>query len=231
MVDENAELGPDEAGAAMTGNVLCFAAESAAVTAVSDPVARETRSIDAYCFMALYPRLTDRVVVTERDPQNALDLVLWRSRGYASYQQIMGIDDEVKRQAVIRDLVQRHEFTYAWDAGGELGASFYAMDASGTISAVPMSDPVIEEDAETSRQGTLVYANVQLARTETDSSLRRAKFATADPDNWKPHGFEVKVVGPSRSRRVWMHIVVEAQVGAGETAAHPFSVIASVRDL
>ena len=231
MVSESTELGPDQAGVPLTGNFLFFVSETDAVSAVSDAAAGQSRSIDTYRFMAIYPHETARVVVVEQNAPKAVDLVQWQSHEYPNYRQIMSISDTTERQTVIADLVSRHGYDLAWDPAEDHDSSFYRMASDGTIAGAPTVGIDIDEDVGGSRGGRLVSANVQLARTDPTSSPRRALVATADPHNWKPHGFEVKVVGASRSRQIWIHLVVEVQAAAGQVAAHAFSLIVSVKDL
>jgi len=105
------------------------------------------------------------------------------------------------------------------------------MDEFGNIASTPQADPLIEEDLEASERGRLVYTDVQLARTDNEDPRRRMIFAADDPESWIPYGFEVKIAGASGSRKVWIHMVVEAHAGRGSVLAQDFTVVASTRDL
>lgn len=223
-------LDRDQEGDPRTGNILFFVQESDATAAITDKITGAERFIDTYRFICIYPRLTDRFVVTGDNASPAIDLVVWRSVRYPSYAQIVGIEDATQRQNAVADLYSRHGLSIAWDADGPAGNSFYELDGLGTVSSVAHPDPEIEEDVVVSDRGRLVYANIQLAATG-ERFLRRSVFSADDPAEWTPGGFEVKIVGTSGARQVWMHLVVESQATRGEVAVQPCTVIASVRDL
>ena len=119
---------------------------------------------------------------------------------------------------MVSDLVNRHGYETAWDPNGSVASSFYPMGNSGSVSPSSDSDVLIIEDSDRSEGGRLVYANIQLARTEASSYHRRPVFTVDDPATWKPDGFEVKVVGPSGSRLVWVRLVVEMEATRGQVA-------------
>lgn len=229
--DEVNVLGPDKAGDPHTGNILLFVREADAAPTVADPASGKIRYIDTYRFVCIYPRVTDRYLVQDEPRQLAKDLVMWRSGAYPSYSQIMAITDPIERENVIRDLYTRFEYDLAWDPNAAVNSAFYAMDALGTMSSTPTPSPTIDEDLNISDRGRLVYANVQLARTTTASHTRRPVFTLDDLATWAPDGFEVKIVGASGSRKVWLHLVVEVQAAYGRVAAHGSTVIASTKDL
>jgi hypothetical protein len=109
--------------------------------------------------------------------------------------------------------------------------SFYGLQSAGAIASVPEEEVSILEDADRTESRRLVYANIQLARTDASNYHRRSIFSVDDPATWKPDGFEVKVVGPSGSRLVWVRLVVEAQATRGQVSVHASALTASVRDL
>jgi hypothetical protein len=229
LFDETGILNPDQPGDPRTGNILLFVRESDPAPCVADVATGKIRFVDTYRFLCIYQHETARQIVT--DSPNALDLHTWRSVAFPSYAQLMGIEDEAERRSVVRDLHLRFGYETAWDPNAEVDAAFFAMDAVGTLAVTPYSPYTIESDANLSDAGRLVYANIQLARTDASSQPRRA-LLTRDPDvDWVPNGFEVKVVGASGSRKVWMHLVLEAQSARGLVAAHASTLIASTRDL
>jgi len=230
-VNETGRLDPDEIGDPRTGNVLLFVVETDAIPTVSDPVAGTVRHIDAYRFICVYPSLTDRFVVTTGGKKEAVDLVVWQSVEFPSFRQIMGITDPTERAYVLADLVDKYGFTTAWDPSEPVESSFYRFGSIGTISATPDPGVTILEDVDVSQRGRLVYAHSQLARTDASNYHRRPIFTVDDPASWKPDGFEVKIVGSSGSRLVWVHLVVEVEATRGQVAAHASSLTASVRDL
>jgi len=231
-VDEDGRLGPDEPGDPRTGNVLFFVGEKDATPGVTNPATQTIRYIDTYNFICVYPRETARYVVQERNRKPALDLVLWDSVEFADFAQIMAVSDATERANLITDLRNNHDLDLAWDPTGTVSDSFYALSdllAGGT--PTPRSNVQLDEDEATSRGGRLVYASVQLARADIDEKRRRPMFATDDPGDFLPHGFEVKVIGPSGARQVWFHLVVEVQSAMGQVAVHPSTILANARDL
>jgi len=70
-----------------------------------------------------------------------------------------------------------------------------------------------------------------LARTDATSHPRRSILTADDPATWVPDGFEVKIVGTSGSRKVWMHLVLETQSAKGRVASHVSTLIANTKDL
>lgn len=228
-IDEVNDLGPDDTGDPRTGNVLLFVQEGDPVACVSDPATGAVRYIDAYRFVCIYPAGTSETVVLADAP--ALDLVIWQSTPFPSRTQVAAIEDDAERQQVVRELTGRHGFDFAWDATSPVDAAFFAMDVLGTIVDTPSPDPLILEDPLWSGRGRLVYAKVQLSRTDPSSYHRRAVFSADDPATWSPDGFEVKIAGASGSRKVWIHVVVSCPGATGDAAVHPNTVIASTRDL
>ncbi len=229
LFDEVGGLGPDTSGDPRTGNMLLFVREADAAPAVADPATGKIRYIDTYRFVCIYPRVTDRFIVQEEPRELARDLVVWRSGAYPSQSQILAISSPVERAAVVKDLYDRFGYDLAWDPNSDVNSSFYAMDTLGNMSGTPSVGVTIEEDENISDRGRLVYANVQLAPTDPGTHSKR-KIFTVDPD-WDPDGFEVKIVGASGSRKVWLHLVVEVQASKGQLSQHASTVIASTKDL
>lgn len=231
LIDEGGRLEPDPVDEPMTGNCLLFVGETDSISVVADVETNQVKHIDAYRFHAIYVHETDRMVVVQADGENALDLVSWQSVEFPNYQQLRAIEDDAQRATVVATLVNRYGLTYAWDPGGRVDDSFYLMNGSGALGVVPVPDIKIEEHGTESRGGRLVYAHTQLARTNPLDGRRRSLFTRDDPNVWQPHGFEVKIVGRSGSRQVWMHLVAEVQASTGGTAAHASTLIMSTKDL
>lgn len=229
MVDEAGRLEPDSAGLPLTGNMLVFAQETDATSVLWDPAEGLVRHIDTYRFVAIYIHETDRRLVFE-DGTKALDLVLWTSIEYPSYKQIVDIEDDDERAIVVQALRDQYGHTLAWNPSADLDEAFVAL-VPGGVAAAPTPGVRIEQDPDASRGGRLVYADVQLARTQPTDARRRAVLSADDPEVWRPHGFEVKVVGPSGARQVWMNLVTESQSAYGQSAAHSSRQIISARDL
>jgi len=231
VVDELGRLGPDETGLPQTGNILFFVGETDATPAMADPSIPKLRYIDTYRFVCCYPRLSDRSVVTEDGLPRAKDLVVWQSVEFPNYKQLMAISDATERANVVSDLYDRYGHRMAWDPTADVGGGFFDLDSGGSIAGAANPSPMIAEDLDERDGGRLVYANVQLARSDNADPRRKAVFSVDDPATWRPDGFEVKVVGASGSRQVWMHLVIEVQADRGQVAVQPNTIIASVRDM
>jgi prepilin-type N-terminal cleavage/methylation domain-containing protein len=229
LFDEVNPMGPDTAGDPRTGNSILFVREADAAPCVADPATAKIRYIDTYRFVFVYPHRTTRTVVNGQGP--AWDLVIWRSVPFPSRAQILAITNATEKQNVIKDLYTRYGYDVCWDPNGPVDTTFYGLDIAGNMAALPNPNYTIEEDLDVSERGRLVYADVQLAATDAGSKARNAVFSLDNPATWSPHGLEVKIVGASGSRKVWLHIVVEAQASHRRVAVMDSTMIASTRDL
>ncbi|MGE0193194.1 MAG: hypothetical protein AB7T63_14260 [Planctomycetota bacterium] len=231
IIDPLGDLVPDEIDQKLTGNSLFFVRESDPAEVVVDPVAGTVRYIDTYRFIYVYPADTPTVVTQKKPVTPARDLIVWRSETYPNYMQIIGLPTAAQRENAVKELVNRFHYQYAWDPSGNVGDSFYAMDTFGAISAVPEASFTILEDMNVSNVGSLVYAALQLCPSDiTRQSYERRAWLTRDND-WWPHGFEVKIVGGSGSRKVWMRLTVEAPSVGAQTVVFASQLIASAHDL
>ena len=231
IADELGGLRADEPGSPHTGNALLFVREADAAPTVADAATGKLRYIDTYRFVCVYIAQTGRYVMEEAVRKPARDLVIWRSMAYPSYAQISTIGDPVERANVLKDLYERFGYEYCWDADAAVEDAFYELGVGGSLAGSPTPKFSIPFDLDLLERGRLVYANCQLARTDPTSHERRAILTTDDPADWVPDGFEVKIVGASGSRKVWMHVVVEAQAGKGMSAVHTSTVVASANDM
>ena len=229
LFDEVNPMGPDAVGDPRTGNAILFVREADAAPCVANPATAKIRYIDTYRFVFVYPHVTARTVVNGQGP--AWDLVIWRSVPFPSRAQILAITNATEKQNVIKDLYTRYGYDVCWDPNGPVNTTFYGLDVAGNMAATPSAAYTIEEDLDVSERGRLVYADVQLALTDLTSKARTPVFSKDNPATWSPHGFEVKVAGASGSRKVWIHIVVEAQANQNRTAVMESTMIASTRDL
>jgi hypothetical protein len=227
--DETNPLGPDVVGDPRTGNVLLFVREADPVGCVADPATKKIRLIDTYRFICLYLSQSPRTVVSGGLP--ALELVEWRSTVFASHGQTIAISDATERARVVADLYNRYGHDYLWDSTAAVDSAFYGIDGVGTIGAAPAILTSIPEDVNVSSRGRFVAGNMAVARTDMTSKPRQPVFTVEPVATWTPHGFEVKVAGPSGSRRVWIRLTVEQQASAGRVPAQQTTVVATTRDL
>ena len=228
LLDELGQLGPDEEDAPHVGNVLLFVEEADPAPCVVS-LGGDVRYIDVYRFVCIYPTETARRLFGSAP--TALDLVVWRSVPFPSLTQIRAIEDENERRRALLDLSGRFGYDVAWDPDAAPDAAFFPIDPLGNLSLTPDPQPEIPVDPDVREGGVLVIRDVQLARTSTVSFTRRAVFSAEDPSVWAPDGFEVKVAGPSGSRKVWIHLVLESPATKDQAAVHENTVIVGVRDL
>lgn len=229
VFDETNQLGPDAPGTPMTGNVILFVREADPLPCIADPATKLVRMIDAYRLVCYYTTQSNRSVVTGGGL--ALDLVEWRSATFPCYGQVTGITDATQRTNVVRDLYNRFGRDYLWDPTGAVSSSFFGIDGVGTIAAMPTAVSSIPQDLNVAAGPRFVRANIAVARTDLTSKPRTPVFTVDDPAYWTPNGFEVKIVGPSGSRKIWMRLTIEQQASRGRVPAQETTAVVSTRDL
>ncbi len=227
--DEVNPLGPDEAGAPKTGNVLLFVREADPAPCVAYAPTKTIRLIDTYRFVCAYLTQATRSVVAGQPA--ALDLVIWRSKAYPNLGQVQGIASLTQRRAVVKELYTRFGHDYLWDPNAPVDASFYGIDALGNVAASPSVLSKVPEDPKASWGPRFVAANMAVARTDLSSTPRKPVFSAEPLATWTPNGFEVKVVGTSGARKVWLRLCVEQQAAAGRVPAFMTTAVASTRDM
>lgn len=228
-IDETNPLGPDEAGNPCTGNVLLFVREAAPLPCVAVASTKKMFHVDAHRMVCVYLTRTARSVVAGGSA--ALDLVEWRGDVYPSYAQVKAMTSSTEQKAVVKDLYSRWAVDYLWDPSQPPTAAFYAIDSLGNIAATPTVPAKLPEDKNFSRGGRFSLANVAIADTDMTSRPRMPVFSADDPAVWTSHGFEVKIVGASGSRKVWIRVTVEQQAAHGRVPAQQTTVVANTRDM
>jgi hypothetical protein len=228
-VDDVNDMGPDTADASHTGNLLLLVRETAGSPCVADKERGKLWMIDTYRLTAIYPHVTD--VVLEAGGAPARDVVIWHSESFPSLQQIMEIPREEERESVIKDLVKRYGFTYAWDPRQDVTLAFYEMEGKGEFEDEPAMNVEILGEPVLMRGPQLTPAQVGLAPTDGSQFKRRAVLTAEELSGWQPHGLEIKVSGPPMARKVWIHTVVEAMRQSGlKRFVHATTTIADQRD-
>jgi len=230
LPEEYEPLGADASDVPQTGNILLLASETDPVTCPADPATNKILYVDIYRMLCVYPSETAAKVVVRR-AESGLDLVVWASAAYPSLSQVRGIVSATERARVVRALYGVHGCRYLWNPDAPVEAAFFAIDAAGNISALPDTDHELPEDRAVSPGGRLVQTKLQLARTDPSIVQRRAVLTAEAPQDWAPEGFELKVVGTSAQRKVWMRLTVEAQSSSARETAHDTTLVASLRDL
>jgi prepilin-type N-terminal cleavage/methylation domain-containing protein len=227
--DEVNPLGPDDVGDPRTGNILLFVREGDPAPCVVDAATQKIRLIDTYRFVCVYLSRSTRTVVSGGPP--ALELVEWRSISFPSYGQVMSIPAGTERTKAVIDLYNRFGHDYLWDSGAAVDSAFYGIDGIGAIAAAPSVLTTIPEDLNVSSGGRFVAGNMAVAYTDVTSKPRAPVFTVEPVATWTSHGFEVKVAGPSGSRRVWIRLTVEKQASQGRVPAQQTTVVTTTRDL
>ena len=229
MKDARNDMFPDEADDPRTGNMLLLVREINASPCVADADTGAQRFIDTYRMIAVYPSLMPRSLL--RGQSTSRDLVVWRSVAIPSYRQLISVGDKDERESIVKDLVARYGYTHAWDPRSLASVAFYELGSDGKIEDEPDDKFKLAEDEVLSRGSRLVSRRVQLAATSGPEALRRSRLTADDPDTWTPDGLEVKVCGPSGSRKIWIHMVVESPSRNGDASAlYSTTTIAHARD-
>jgi len=162
-----------------------------------------------------------------------LDLLQSTSVTYADYFQLSGLT-RTQLQAIGAKLTTAG-ITRAWNPGQPIDSAFYAIPSSGTWAAA-INRPTIDIASTTSLfpelgggriSGRMEYS---VAYGSFPLPMRIAVFAKTDPSLPQfPSGFEVKIVGPAKSRKVMTRVLLmsrylantyEAQQGFVTTAAN-----------
>ena len=229
VFDEAGQLGRDGPGAPRTGNVLLFARACDPAPCVANAATRKIREIDVYRLVCVYLTTSSRTLVQGQPP--ALDLAVWRSARYPDHAQVMQIADATERRSVVADLHDRFGHALVWDPSRPVSGAFYGIDGSGNVGATPVAVTSLPAEPGGGAGPQLVARNLAVARTDPTSPPRKSVFTVDAPAAWEPHGFEVKVVGPSGSRKVWMRLSVEAQARPGSVPAILSTAVAATRDL
>jgi hypothetical protein len=229
IIEEEHDLGPDAPDLSATGNILLLVTETTGSICVADKDTGKQRVIDTYRIAAVYPHQSLRVLLTGEPA--ARDLVLWRSQAFPSVQQLREIADKDERESVVKDLNKRYGFTYAWDPLLPVEEALFKIDNKGQIASGPTVGLKIREQPALSEGPRLLFAQIQLARTDPGRTPRKAVLSVESPTAWSPHGFELKVAGPSGARKVWLHLTLEAAAAGGrESAFQSCTTIAHMRD-
>jgi len=230
LTEEYESLGRDEVGVPQTGNVMLLATETDPVTCLADAATSKLLYVDLYRMLCVYPSESATKVVVRR-AENGLDLVVWASAAYPSHVQVSGIVSLAQRTLVVRALYSTHGCRYLWNPDAPADQAFFAIDAAGTIAGTPESGHEMPEDLAVSPGSRLIQTKLQLARTDGTIHQRRAVLTAETAAEWVPDGFELKIVGTSSQRKVWLRLTVEAQSVTSRETAHDTTLIASLRDL
>jgi len=225
VVDSKGRLDPDAPGVRRTGNALLLACEDRP-REFSTPGGGRYR-VDIVRFVAVYPtRRAGKVVDAAPD---RIDLVRFSSRPYADKGSLEQIPVAADRVEVVKTLTAQG-VGRAWVAGAPIDSAFFDLKADGSIAATAVASPVIDCPPEAPVRTMLNAVKASVA--PNSPALRVPTFAELDTSApGFPSGFEVKVVGPSGGREVFVRLVVLVGVAGGPDAQATSTRLFSVRDL
>ena len=132
--------------------------------------------------------------------------------------------------------VQKKDLALGLDLLSEavLSPTFPAAEVTRKVAEIQAAIQRSEEDPgtlATRALSRLVYPGHPYGRPVEGTRESVARLTRDDPDTWVPDGFEVKVVGPSGTRQVWMRFTVETQSTTARDVVHASTLIATIRDL
>ncbi len=143
---------------------------------------------------------------TETSPKGILDLRRWVSQQLASYWDIEGITNSLRKEQVVRAL---HDagYRFAWDPTQPRGSGLYQLTSAGSMQLASSSKLVDGTDDATASRPFGPRA-MKIAGNGTLPGTKVPEFAV--PAGAFPGGFEVKVDGQAVSRLVLFRLVVQS---------------------
>ena len=229
------DVEPDAASESFTGNSLLLARQLAPLTITyEDEDGNDVEFLaDRYRFEYFYLARSDAASFSGSGM--TMDLLMSRSGEYADYFQLDSLDDEV-RPRVVQKLLDDTELTRAWDPGAPIDAAFYtlagAVDGEFDTPIHGAKIPMVHTttllrpfsgagDREHRLAGGVgISGNIEysVAFGSFELPVPTRVFAQPDPANpGFPSGFEVKIAGPARNRKVMTRIVLMSHYGAKKT--------------
>lgn len=224
VIDAAGRLELDGASAPRTGNAMLLACEDRPqVIAATGGRYR----VDVVRFFCVYPTLIPEKVVEAM--ADRIDLVRFASRQYADKASLDQIPVALDKADVVQALVAQG-ITRCWVAGAAINSAFFQLNSDGSITAAPISSPLI--DAPPDALPRLMIGATKSSVAPNSPALRVPSFARVDPLKPAfPSGFEVKVVGPSGGRQVLVRLTLVCGVRDGPDADSTTVRQFSVRDL
>lgn len=160
-----------------------------------------------------------------------MDLLMSRSAEYADYFQLDSLDDASTGRIVQRLIATG--LSRAWNPGATLNSAFYTLSGAtdGTFNA-PINGPTIpvvhtttllrpffgvHDDEQRLAGGMGISGRIDYSMAFGSFTLPTPVRVFAQADNTKPgfpSGFEVKIAGPSRNRKVMTRVVLMSHYGA-----------------
>jgi len=245
VIDETGDLGIDSPTDPRTGNCLFFVKTLPpfVATVPYDVTEDRTYRVNMYCLVLYYLTLRQDERIADR--RGTLDMMRWRSRPVADYNQIMAIEDPDASDAIdpraemVAAFVTEHDSTWLWSASEDVTNAFYECDEFGQINASPEPDMVIPQDPDEGIQSVIPATPTRAKRASVgfnsttpgwDTGPTVPQLATEDATgDGFPHGFEVQICGPSGSRKVLIRMVL-AKGTSRKIITREFAALFTTRD-
>jgi hypothetical protein len=232
LIEPLGEFHQDVVGDRRTGNVLLLVGEMSPFDFTAPSNGKDYR-VSVFRLIAYYVADGGSPVA---QGLSAFDLVRWESEAFADFTTLSSITDATARQEVVGGLVSNARINWAWDPTQTVDAAFFELTTD--ISPSPEPTFIIPPSNMNNRlpKGWYRFRNAAIAPNNSVTMTEAAvpKFAqkvpAAGPNPGFPHGFEVKVVGPSGARKIKVRVVAERMMrnrimrSASET-------IATMRDI
>lgn len=202
------EFTQDVAGDRRTGNILLVVGEMSpySFTAPSNGKAYRISVFRLVCYY-----VSDHGIPIA-DGLSRFDLARWESEAFADDIALSTITDATARSELVVDMVKNGGIHFAWDPTQPADAAFFKLDTD--VSPSTAGAMLIPASAKVGRlpRGYYGWRNAALATNNAivNSEAAVPKFALSDAAGLGfPHGFEVKVVGPSGARKIKVRVVAE----------------------
>lgn len=230
---ETGEIEPDAANQSFTGNSLLLARQLAPISVMynhdNNAFTPEVEFLaDRYRFEYFY--LARSNVKSFSGSGMTVDLLMSRSAEYADYFQLDALEG-FATASVVQKLIAVG-MTRAWNPGQTLNSAFYTLSGAtdGSFNA-PINNPSIPvvhtttllrpffgvHDREQRLAGGMgISGRIDYSVAFGTFELPQPVRVFAQPDNSKPgfpSGFEVKIAGPARNRKVMTRLVMMSHYG------------------
>lgn len=224
--DAGGEIEPDPASQRYTGNSLLLARQLEPLTITYDddglPNTPEVEFLaDRYRFEYVY--LSRTGVKSFGGSGMTMDLMMSTSGEYADFFQVSSMTPAATGRIATKLLAAG--LTRAWNPGQPLNSAFYTLSGAtdGTFNA-PVNAPTIPISETRSLLRGMMGGRIS---GRMDYSVAFGTFAIPTPmrvfaqpiaaQPGFPSGFETKIVGPARSRKVMTRVVLMSHYGAKKT--------------
>jgi hypothetical protein len=221
----------DAVGDRRTGNILMVVGEMSPYSFTA-PSNGKTYRISVFRLICYY--VSDRGFPVANG-LSRFDLVRWESEAFVDYVALSNLPplELTARSEMVVDMVTNGGIHYAWDPTQLADAAFFKLDtdvAPVTVGAMPIPASRVNERVP---KGYYAWRNAALASNNgiVNSEASVPKFTQPIPAGIGfPHGFEVKVVGPSGARKIKVRVVAERMMKS-RVMRRASESIATMRDI